>query len=145
MGKNLVFASVRLSAGADYYADIHTFSNPAGDYSPLIVPTRSQSRIQGNHDETIEMHSEIQVENVFSEDFEGKIKFVLQSQIVSGVVKVGMDMTLRFNSGLVMTMPIDEVEIVDNQYIKIKVHCDDSDELEFLLGLNLDSEILTVE
>jgi len=92
------------------------------------------------------MHSEIQVENAFSENFEGRIKFVLQSQIVSGVVKVGMAMTLPFSSGLVMTMPIDEVEIVDNhQYIKIKVHCDDSDELEFLLGLNLDGEILTVE
>lgn len=91
------------------------------------------------------MHSEIQVENAFSEDFEGEIKFVLQSQIVSGVVKVGMDMTLPISSGLVMTMPIDEVEIVDNQYIKIKVHCDDADELEFLLGLNLDGEILAVE
>lgn len=91
------------------------------------------------------MHSEIQVENAFSEDFEGEIKFVLQSQIVSGIVKVSMDMTLPFSSGLVMTMPIDEVELVDNQNIKIKVHCDDADELEFLLGLNLDGEILTVE
>lgn len=91
------------------------------------------------------MHSEIQVENAFSEDFEGETKFVLQSQIVSGIVKVGMDMTLPISSGLVMTMPIDEVEIVDSQYIKIKVHCDDADELEFLLGLNLDDDILAVE
>lgn len=91
------------------------------------------------------MKSEIQIENIFTENLDGKKLFVLQSQILSGVVKVGMDMSLPFSSGLDMTIPIDEIEIIDARHIKIKVYCEDSEELEFLQGLNLDNEILVVE
>ncbi|MET3135485.1 hypothetical protein AAKU55_005795 [Oxalobacteraceae bacterium GrIS 1.11] len=91
------------------------------------------------------MHSEIQVEDIFTENCDGKILFVLKCKIINGVVEVGSNMSLPFSAGLDMTIPIDEIEVIDERSIKIKVHCEDVEEIEFLRGLNLDGEVLLIE
>jgi hypothetical protein len=62
-----------------------------------------------------------------------------------GEVMVGSNMSLPFSAGLDMSIPIDEIEMLGEQRIEIKVHCNDHEEIEFLLGLNLSGEVLVVE
>jgi hypothetical protein len=91
------------------------------------------------------MHSQIRIKNVSIERSAGKNLFVLECLIITGGVQVGLNMSLPYSSGIDMTIPIDQVEVIEAQRMKIKVHCDDQEELEFLLGLNLDGEVLIVE
>ncbi|MDC8757108.1 hypothetical protein [Janthinobacterium fluminis] len=91
------------------------------------------------------MHSKIKVENIFIENTNGKILFVLTCQIVVGCVQVGSNVSFPFSAGLDMIVPIDEVEVIGGQRIRVKVHCEDQEEMDFLLGLNLDEEVLLVE
>ncbi len=91
------------------------------------------------------MQSQIQIENISTENFDGKILFVLKCQIIAGDVKVGYNMNLPFSTGFDMTIPIDEIEVIGVQRIKIKVNCEDQEEIDFLLGLNLDGEVLLVD
>ncbi len=44
-----------------------------------------------------------------------------------------------------MTIPIDEIEVLDGQLIQIKVHCEDDGEIDFLCGLNLSDQILKID
>jgi len=91
------------------------------------------------------MLTEIYVESVFAESADEQILFVLQCQLDKGEVFAEASISVPFNPGFDMLIPIDEVEIVDRLCVKIKVHCDDEDELEFLLGLKLGGNILTIE
>lgn len=95
--------------------------------------------------EKLRMLTEIYVENVSAASSEEQILFVLQCQMGKREAIVGANICIPFNSEFDMRIPIDEVEVVDSECIKIKVHCADADELEFLLGLKLIGEILTIE
>ncbi|UTY59325.1 hypothetical protein [Massilia sp. erpn] len=95
--------------------------------------------------EQLKMHSKIQVEDIFTKNVGEKIFFVLACRIVAGEVTVGSNMSLPFSAGLGMTIPIDEIDVIGDQRIEIKVHCNDQEEIEFLLGLNLNGEALVVE
>jgi len=91
------------------------------------------------------MHSEIQIEDICTKNVAGKILFVLTCRIVVGEVIIGSNMSLPFSAGLDMTIPIDEIKMLGERRIEIRVHCDDHEEIEFLLGLNLNGEVLVVE
>ncbi|MFZ2998898.1 MAG: hypothetical protein WA071_01000 [Undibacterium umbellatum] len=91
------------------------------------------------------MFTEIYVENASAVSSEEQILFVLQCQMGKGEAIAGANICVPFNSEFDMRIPIDEVEVVDRECVKIKVNCTDADELEFLLGLKLSGEILTIE
>jgi hypothetical protein len=91
------------------------------------------------------MHSEIYIENISTEDTGERLLFILQCQVINGTVQTGSNMSLPFSTGIDMTIPVDEVEVVGDQHIRIKVHCEDLEEIEFLLGLNLNGENLLIE
>lgn len=56
-------------------------------------------------------------------------------------------MNLPYSSGLDIAIPVDEIEFTPGQSgeVRIKVLCEDKSDVEFLQGLNLEGEILTVE
>jgi hypothetical protein len=91
------------------------------------------------------MYSEICVDDILTENFDGKFFFVLLCKIVSGAIGAGLNVNVSFGTGLDMTIPIDEIEVVGGNGIKIKVYCEDLEEVEFLRGLNLVGEVLRVE
>ena len=91
------------------------------------------------------MRPEIRINEIFSEEHNEKLFFVMQCQIVTGSIKIGSNINLPFSSGLDMTIPVDAIESSNDQIIRIKVRCEDAEEIEFLRGLNLVGETLIVE
>ncbi|MFZ6874195.1 hypothetical protein ACO0LF_19230 [Undibacterium sp. Di27W] len=91
------------------------------------------------------MLTEIYVERVFVGNTDEQILFALQCQIRKGEVVAGTNISVPLSPGLDMTIPVDEVEVVNEKNIKIKAHCDDLAEVEFLLDLKLDGKILSLE
>lgn len=74
--------------------------------------------------------------------------FVISGQIVSGVVKKGMTMNVRLNSGVALSLPIDSVEFVkkiDGSEVGLTTICRDADELEFLKGLKIGEEEIEIQ
>ena len=92
------------------------------------------------------MKSEIKIDSVSTQELATQVFFVLQCTVRNGVVQKGQAMTLPYSSGLDMTIPVDEVESAVDQpgKIRIKVLCDDLSDVEFLRGLNLEGEVLSV-
>jgi hypothetical protein len=73
--------------------------------------------------------------------------FVISGDIVSGVVKRGMTMIVRFNSGLALSLPIESVEFVDKldrSEVGLTTICRDADELKFLQGLTVGDEDIEI-
>ncbi len=73
--------------------------------------------------------------------------FVISGDIVSGVVKRGMTMIVRFNSGLALSLPIASVEFVDKldrSEVGLTTICRDADELKFLQGLTVGDEDIEI-
>jgi hypothetical protein len=73
--------------------------------------------------------------------------FIISGQIVSGVVKSGMTMNVRFNSGLALSLPIESVEFVDKKdgsEVGLTTICGDADELKFLEGLKIGDEDIEI-
>lgn len=93
------------------------------------------------------MKSEIRVEAVSDQLQGNNLFFVIRCIVLQGRVEAGQDLTLPYNSRLDMTIPIDAIEILPqgDNHINIKVRCEDLSEIDFLHGLNLEKEVLTVE
>ncbi|WP_211440817.1 hypothetical protein [Collimonas humicola] len=91
------------------------------------------------------MHSEIHIENIFAENTEAGLFLIMQCQVVNGAVQIGANVSLPFSAGIDMTIPVDGIEVIADRHIKIKVRCEDSAEIDFLLGLDLNGESLLVE
>ena len=79
----------------------------------------------------------------------GRHLFVVHGSILSGVVKKGMTMKLGLNSSIILTMPIDAVELLkgikDSSEIALCTNYKDSDEVEFLKCLNIGNEVIEIE
>lgn len=74
--------------------------------------------------------------------------FVISGDILSGVVKKGMTMKIRFNSGLALSLPIASVEFVTGKAgseVGLTTICRDSDELDFLRGLKIGGEQIEID
>lgn len=93
----------------------------------------------------MEMQSEVHVNKAFPNIINGKNFFVLQCKIINGAVRSGMNMCLPFSSGLDITIPIDELRVVTDEFVEVIVYCEDSEEINFLSELNLVGLTLLVE
>ena len=73
--------------------------------------------------------------------------FVISGDVVSGVVKKGMTMNVRFNSGFALSLPIESIEFVDKKdrsEVGLTTICRDAEELEFLKGLKIGDEEIEI-
>lgn len=93
----------------------------------------------------METEKKIFVESVSSNRSNEINAFLLNCRIIAGAVRVGDQICLDFSKGIEMTIPIDEIEVLDGQLIQIKVHCEDDGEIDFLCGLNLSDQILKID
>lgn len=91
------------------------------------------------------MHSKIHIENILAENTEAGLFLIMECQVISGAVQIGANISLPFSAGIDMTIPVDGIEVIGDRHIKIKVLCEDSAEIEFLLELGLNGENLLVE
>ena len=74
--------------------------------------------------------------------------FVVSGDILSGVVKKGMTMKIRMNSGLAVALPIESVEFVkkiEGSELGLTTICRDADELSLLQALNVGGEQIEIE
>jgi len=74
--------------------------------------------------------------------------FVVSGDILSGVVKKGMTMKIRMNSGLAVSLPIESVVFVkkkEGSELGLTTICRDADELSLLQALNVDGEQIEIE
>jgi hypothetical protein len=74
--------------------------------------------------------------------------FVISGEIISGVVKKGMTMNVRFNSGLAVNLPIESVEFIkkkEGTEVGLTTICRDADELDFLRSLKIGEEQIEIE
>jgi len=73
--------------------------------------------------------------------------FVITGDIVRGVVKKGMTMSVRSKSGILLNLPIESVEFVkklEGSEVGLTTICRDADELEFLRGLEISDEYIEI-
>ena len=75
--------------------------------------------------------------------------FVLAGDIVEGTIKSGMQVVIPFNSALSLKLPIHGVEFVDRMEspeskVALTIRCDNKDELQMLLDLDLRAEEIEV-
>ena len=93
------------------------------------------------------MMSQIQIDSTSSQELANQLFFILQCTVLVGSVQKGQNMNLPYSSGLDIAIPVDEIEFTPGQSgeVRIKVLCEDKSDVEFLQGLNLEGEILTVE
>jgi hypothetical protein len=77
-----------------------------------------------------------------------RLLFVINGDILSGVVKKGMAIKLRMNSSFVLSLPIDGVEFVtkkEGSDVGLTIACRDADELSILQGLNMGGEQIEID
>ncbi|WP_128143016.1 hypothetical protein [Janthinobacterium lividum] len=91
------------------------------------------------------MKSKIYVEEVLVEKKDELEVVVLKCKILIGDINAGMDINVPFGDGVDMTVPVDEVGEAGDGFCTISINCDDQGDVEFLIGMGLDKQILTVE
>lgn len=90
------------------------------------------------------MQALFHVDNVYRDI--DKIRLVLQGNIIEGTIHSNMTLLIPFNKEFEVAVHIDETELTDAKDNKLKLYsnCDDIEEVDLLIALNLINDIFIV-
>lgn len=83
------------------------------------------------------MEATFYINNVYA--IAEKIQLVVEGELESGEILPGMNLNISLNKALDVVVSISLIEVIKNDLKKLRlsIQCEDNDEVELLIGLNL--------